>query len=397
MTSLINTTNVVAGQFANGFATDKIRQIVKNSVERGGQVLPFNMVRDAAHLNLSVEIEYTGRSSHNVAVIELDGMTHRFHRTSRVSKHLDDMPVKQLEEQLRTGAYFFVEVDGEPKLVDFKLDAAHHFIHPDHEIRGLMNHIGVSEIDSVHRRNRHLHGNTQLDTHFLGAPYSAEDLTVDILNRMIAGGEFQSIVRYLWSPFNKAINGTFELIRLICANGMIGTTNFMNSKIPLMNMWEENMSIANRQLQSRIHNKATQRLNMMNTEGSSLLTLMQITSHIEKRLENDDIDAEEDAILRGLKNVVDPRVHMMNVYRESVFDNAHVAAQQVGHLTKMDAWNIVTEMSSHTSENNKSTTFALSRIANDLVFAERNFRVKQMLDSPFKSADHAFFGNIIAA
>lgn len=389
MTSLMN---VVPGNFSSGFATDKIRDIVKKSVDEGGKILPFHMVRDASSLTLEVDLEHTERSSHQVAIITVDGMSHRFSRTSRVSKHLQEMPAKQLEEQLRSGAYFFIEVDGEPKLVDFKLDAAHNFIHTDKEIHGLMNHIGVSDIDRLHRRNRHLHGNTQLESHFLGSPYSADDVTVDILNKMVAGGEFQSVVRFLWSPFNKAINSSFELIRLICVNGMIGTTNFMNTKIPLMNMWEQNLSIANKQIQARIHNKATSRLEQMSRESASVLTLMQIKSHIEKRAADKEVEVEDRNLLVGLKRVVDPTVHLAHVYRPSVFDNAHVAAQQASHLSKMDAWNIVTEMSSHTSEGDDSTTFALSRIANDLMFSDRDFRVKQAIDSPFKSSDHAFFG-----
>ncbi len=283
----IGSSNLLSGNFAQGFQHDRVRAMIKDSVERGGDKVKFEMVRDGSGLTLeTIKHPATSKrgSGFNTVGLHLNGYFHEFDRYSRVTKQLENMPLDQLQERLRTGAYFFIEVGGEMELVDFQYDADHAFIHTDDQIKGLMDHIGVSPIDSLSRRNKHLHGNTQLTTHYLGAPFSAEDMTVDVLNRVIAGGEFQSVIRYVWSPFMKNIVSNYELVRLICANGMIGTSNFMNRKVPLLNMWQENMSIANKQTQARIQNMATKRFDSMAKESASLSTLLQLAAHAEKRL-----------------------------------------------------------------------------------------------------------------
>lgn len=384
--------NVVAPDFRIGHSVDVLRQRIKSMVEAGGQVAKFEMIRDAGDLTLDVG---TSRKGKPLARIQVGGLHHEFSESSRVSRHLQTMHAHEVRDRLRSGAFFFLEQDNQMKLVDFVLDAPNRFIHTDLDIHNLMNTIGVSPIS--HRRDRHLHGNTHNQSLYLGSAFSAEDLSIAELNGQAMGGEFSSLLRFVWNPFQQHVNSAFELIRLICANGAVGIASFLNTKVPLMNQWEQNLHIASKQIQALVQNKVDVRLRRMAAENASVGVLMQLETHMMKRLGNEDVDPQDAQMFRALMNVVDPAAHLGNIYKPEIFDFVNIAAQLPGHLTKMDAWNIATEMNSHTEATNDSTHFALSKIANDLMFTDRDYRVHRKIASPFSSADQAFFGNIAVA
>lgn len=383
-------TNIVTPDFRAGHNVNVLREQIKAMVEQGGQPAKFEMIRNASGLDLSVG---TSRKGKPVARIEIGGYHHEFPEMSRVSRHLQTMPATEVQDRLRSGAFFFIEQDNQMKLVDFVLDAPNRFIHSDSDIHNLMNTIGVSPIG--HRRNRHLHSNTHNDTLYLGSAFSAENLSITELNQNAMGGEFSSLLRFVWNPFQMHVNSAFELIRLVCANGAAGIASFLNSKVPLMNQWEQNLHIASKQIQSLVQNKVDVRLRRMAQDNASVGTLLQLENHLMKRLGNEDVDPTEAQMFRSMLNVVDPAIHLGSIYKEGVFDNASIAAQLPSHLTKMDAWNIATEMNSHTEATADSSHFALARIANELMFTDRDYRVHRKIESPFSSADQAFFGQIV--
>lgn len=385
-------TNIVTPDFRAGHNVDVLRQQIQTMVEAGGQVAKYEMIRDASDLKLDVG---TSRKGKPLARIEVGGLHHEFGENSRVSRHLQTMHAHEVRDRLQSGAFFFLEQDNQMKLVDFVLDSENRFIHTDTDIDNLMSTIGVSPIS--HRRDRHLHGNTHNQNLYLGSAFSAENLSIAELNGAAMGGEFSSLLRFIWNPFQQHVNSAFELIRLICANGAVGIASFLNTKIPLMNQWDQNLHIASKQIQALVQNKVDVRLRRMAAENASVGVLMQLETHMLKRLGNEDVDPQDKQMFKALMNVVDPAAHLGNIYRPDVFENASIAQQLPGHLTKMDAWNIATEMNSHTEATNDSSHFALSKIANDLMFTDRDYRVHRKIASPFSSADQAFFGEILVA
>ena len=215
------------------------------------------------------------------------------------------------------------------------------------------------------------------------------------MNGKVEGGEFNSMLRFLWSPFSSHINTAFELIRLICANGMVGLASFLNAKVPLINMWQQNMDIAAKQIQNAVDAKFEKRFLTMSNTATSVGVLMNIGKHIEERLYAHDLPDTERALLNGLMQVVDPIQHVGHVYSDRVFTDNNVAQQCPAHLSKMDTYNIVTELSSHTSEADNSSDNALQKIANALMWTERDFKTSRLVVKPFNSADDAFFGLIV--
>ena len=103
-------------------------------------------------------------------------------------------------------------------------------------------------------------------------------------------------------------------------------------------------------------------------------------------------------MLRNIQSIVDPRRHLREVYQSNVFGKGSpAAAQYPAHLTTMDAYNIATEIRSHTPAVAKSTERALDMIANDMVFDHKNIILPSTgkvsrKPSAFSDADAAFFG-----
>lgn len=365
-----------------------LRNVIERDVHTKPIVLPFEMVRDAK--KLIIEPVKTAKGGTGLHIDFGNGLEHMFDEYSRVSKHLSDTPIHLLQERLQTGAYFFAEIDNKPTLVDFVLNAENRFIHNDNDIQNLMNVLGVSPI--TNGRQKRLHKNTQMKTHYLGNAYSTRPISVGSLNQDVEGGEFNSLLRYVWSPFSQHINTAFELIRLICSNGAVGLASFLNAKVPLVNMWEQNLEIASRQIQNTVDTKVSKRLLHMSQQHASVAQLLAISSHIEKRMGVEGVDAEEHRLLSNLLRVTNPIEHLSHIYGDNVFDNKNVGAQCIGHLSKMDAFNISTELATHTNGSEESTHHAVQKIANQLMWTDRDFKTKRSIDSPFTSANNAFFG-----
>lgn len=366
---------------------DNLRESINQQVNARVVRPKFQMVRDASHLKMEAFRTDKG----NQLSIDLgNGLTHVFDEKSRVTKHLMDTPHAMLEQKLQQSGFFFMELDNKPKLVDFVMGANNRFVHSDDNIRSLIDLLGVSEVPSG--RHAHLHGTTQIRSHYLGKAYSTQPISVDTINGDVQGGEFNSLLRFMWSPFSQHINSAFELIRLICANGNVGLANFLNAKVPLINMWQENLDIASQQIQTIVDTKVTKRLENMSRTATNLDVLLNIAKHVEERLKNPEIDDLSKNLLEGVARVVDPVAHLGHIYTDRVFEDRNVAAQLAGHLSKMDAYNICTELSSHSQYNEKSTDNALQKMANALMWTERDFKTSRNIPQPFSSADNAFFG-----
>lgn len=345
--------------------------------------------------NANVKVSNLFDGSGNIrAHILVDGQKeHVFDASSRVSKALShasgdqlSLATSQLENRLSNGNYFFVD----NQLVDFRDGSYSGFVHDDRAIENLVKHIGITDNENVTRSGLRL--NTVPSDFMLMNRYSTEGFDVP---GYLQGGKFTSSMLFTWSPFTSFVRGAFEIVRQICSNGMVGTSELINSRIPLINRWEEHLQIANIQMQNKVSGLVTHRLSEMGTQRASIADLQLVARHAAIRKQEVGNLAEKrrlDAIIK----VSDPIIHLSNHYQPNVFAEKNIAARVPGHLTQFDCYNLATELSTHTSESEDSTTGALQRLANGLLFPSNTDGIRELNRAPILSAfsnpDQAFFG-----
>jgi len=335
----------------------------------------FEMINDA---NVTIETGYTEKNFPVAIATINDTYQHHFSENSRVSKSLDVMTSDDLTDRL-TGGHFFME---NGQLVDFRDGQYNGFIHSDDSIQKLIDVIGYTE---------HAHRKTSLSS-----VWSNNDIEVPLY---AAGGDFQSRLSFSWNPFMKDVHSTFELVRLICTNGMTGLTSFLNTKIPLVNRWEEHLEIASRQIQNKVSSKVVARLGEMGNERATVSECQSIVTHVDDRLKNGNVDQVSRERLKNIAMVASPTLHLGKVYKENVFGDRRLGAQLPSHLSTFDVYNMATEINTHTAETSGSSSFAMDKIANALIFdredlTKHSARFGQPTLSAFSDAEAAFFGNV---
>lgn len=345
--------------------------------------------------NAKVEVETTkdAKGDDNAVITVNDKYQHQFPRNSRISKNLKIMTPADMAERLSGGSFFFVDEN----LYDFREGNYKGFIQDDETILKLIDLLGIHESP---RGDMRVHDNVTARRVKLGRKWSSHPITIDAFKD---GGEFKSELHYGWSPFMKTINSAFKLERLICTNGMRGMRTFMNTKIPLVNRWEEHLDIANIQIQNKVDAICKRRFVEMSRERASVAELASLANHARERIVTDGEPgrwAEANARLNNIIGVVDPERHLRDVYQAHLFHKrSPAAAQYPGHLTTLDAYNIATEIRSHSEPAAKSTERAMDIIANDLVFDHKNIILPSSgkvtrRTSTFSDPDAAFFGDV---
>lgn len=345
-------------------------------------MLKYELIRNA---NVRVT---SSRNSANfpIAQITVNGQyAHTFEPESRVSRNLETMDAESLEALMQGGTYFFVE----GVLVDFRYGNYNGFVHEDESVKQLAKVIGIVEAKQLSTR---LQDNLTSNKYSLGASWSKNAIVVPEYND---GGAFKSELLFSWNPFVKTVNSAFMLWRLICSNGMRGVTSFLNTKIPLINRWEEHLEIANVQIQNKVDVMVKKRLAGMGDQFATVSELQGIASHARRRYERTMQGEAAHDQLRAIINIADPSMHLADVYRENVFKDKRLSAQVPGHLSLFDAYNLATEVRTHTRETEGSSALALDRLANDMVFNHQDLtqhaaRYTQARSPSFANHDAAF-------
>jgi hypothetical protein len=323
-----------------------------------------------------------------------------FSPDSRISKALSLMSAEDLSQRMTGGQYFFV--DG--KLMDFRDGNYGGFVHSDESIQQLINIIGFLDTAGMGRSKPFKKSNTLSSGLMLGNIWYDDEETkterqIIVPGYAADGGKFTSRMAFRWNPFVKNVESLFQIIRLICENGMVGLASLCNTRIPLINRWEEHLDIAYKQIQNKVEAIATQRFRQMATERASVEEVTQLYRHAEHRVKgaNKEGRLTEAEKLARISKICNPVVHLGTVYNESVFRDQRLAAQHPAHLTTFDAYNMATEIRSHTVENDESTDHALDRFSNRILFERKDLasyaqRESQVRLSAFSNPDEAFFG-----
>ena len=347
--------------------------------------------------NAAVEVNpiVTNKGLVHAHIVVNDQYEHTFNPSSKVSQSLsiartpDEMKLAtiQLRERMNGGQFFFVN----DTLVDHRDGHYNGFIHPAASIDKLMEVIGI-QTDVSHLRRVGMRLNTTVSTITLSKQWSVEGFHIP---GYLEGGAFSSGINFGWSPFMNFVRGIFEITRLICTNGMVGTSELINSKIPLMNRWEEHLAIANIQMQNKVQSNVAARLEEMTYNRSTVNELRLVTKHVRERL-NTTVDTLESKMLSDLVKIIDPIIHLTDYYKPDVFKDSNVCARLPGHLSQFDLWNIITEMYTHTTQSEDSSDGGLQRLANKMLFPNVDEAKGRVVDvvplvSAFSDPDRAFF------
>lgn len=351
----------------------------------------YNLFRNA---NVEVTPTYDENGNALAEIVVNNQFSHTFSKQSRISKALNvgsgtdalRMARSQLQSRLTGGDYFFVG----DELIDFRDSAYTGFIHNDNSIEQLMKHIGVDRADALVRTGLRL--NTMDSSISLSSVHSTEDFNV---MNIAAGGDFKSSIIYSWSPFASFVRGIFKVMRVVCSNGMVSTADEINTRIPLLNRWEEHLDITNVQMQNSIQSLMNKRFSNMVDNRISVRDLKLISKHANLRAA-ESTDPSEVMRLKRIEQIVNPSLHLRDYYAPEVFSNMNIASQMPGHLSVFDAWNCITEMLSHTNATPNSTVGSLQTFASSLVFPTKESTTthlnKKPLLSAFSDPDKAFFG-----
>jgi len=363
--------------------------LMRNSVQKeldAPVISPkWELITDASDIKLQRDIDKKGNT---ILHMNVGDNYHLFDHKSRVARRLENTPIFEVEASLKKSQFFKLASTSNIELYDFA--PSDYFVHSEQSIQALMDILGVTMIPNG--RSKQLHKNSQLKEHYFGRTYSAADLSIESLNQNGMFGDFSSIIRFVWSPFTHTISTSYELMRLICANGAVGLANFLNTKIPLVDMWQQNLDIACKHIQTQVDDKFTTRLQQMHRTHASVGVLLNLQKHVEERLGNADNSFQETMLLEGVQRVINPVEHCGHIYKDNVFNDVNVASQVQSHLSKLDVFNIVTELSSHTIGTEKSSMNALQRMANQLLWTEKDFKTSRFIESPFANTQHAFYG-----
>lgn len=362
--------------------------------------LNFEMVR-GSDVELTPVTNYTKGEEKIVGVkLDVQGYRHEFDRNSGLVRQLKAVTTDELQDRLSGGNYFFVN----GRLMDFRAGDYEGFIQSDAGISNLMQHLGAMERKRGHFTRSVTPGFNREQV--LGRAWEKQEFHVP---GMKEGGAFNSTVSFMWNPFYRDIHTHVGVERLICDNGMVATADVMNYTVPMVNDWREGLEIAHRRLTNKLESTLVGGLENTTTHRASVATVALLNDHITNRMKaavnfGNMSDAEASAKLRErnrrlleLGELTDVKRQLGQQYTTKVFEDRSIGKMLPSHLTAFDAFNIATELSSHTNESQHSSNSALNGIANGIVFQNSELKSQHaFVDTPrlsdFNDHDQAFMG-----
>lgn len=337
------------------------------------------------HRNAKVEthMERNFRGKESLVVTINDKHRHTASATSSWTDRAKTYGPEMVQDHLQGGTFFINSESGQ--VVSHQLKSYNGFVHSDENINQLLDHIGHSNAERTNRvQLSSVHSNMEIQ-----------------FPNMDSGGDFNSELSFLWDPFQSHVRANFKLIRMICSNGMVGLSDFMNCKIPIVNEWVEHLQIANAQIQNKVENMLRQRINIMTREPASVRDCQRVVDAGFARIKSSlNLSDERATRLRNIIAVCDPQIHLKSHYPDSVFLDRRLSEQTASHLSEFTVWNMLTEMATHTDPVEDSTTLAVQKHANGLLIPANNAakvsRGQQNVEVRFDDVDAAFAGDLLA-
>ena len=302
------------------------------------------------------------QQGNDCARMVIDGhIEHQFPADSRISRALSHTPVSLIEKRITNGS-FFLKGD---TLLSYKDGDKNHFTHTDESIASLIDHVGYTETNP---NDAQLGGYNNTNSKRIRLQSVRSNVELEVPGYQ-TGNEFNSELSFAWSPFETHVSSAFRLVRLICLNGMTGMTSFLNTKVPLVNRWEEHLDITNKQIQNKITGMMGGRFEQMINQPATVRDVQRVMTHITNRLESsaNQSSAKRSNLMIKTARMIDPQVHLTG-YLNGAIEDGRVADQLTAHISMHTLWNMITELVSHTYEGDNSSNSALDKFANEVLF-----------------------------
>lgn len=367
-------------------------QIITNKQQIKQFEQGFAMVRNADVQVVPVIVHKQGHNEGQGAkLIIADRFEHVFHPKHSVSLSLA-AGTDALANRFKGGTFFFKEnfpVEGQTDLVCFQDGSYKGFVHTDDGIQSLLDHIGATtQFNKAHYTNT--------TSKLLRLQNIRSNVEINI-PQFQKGGDMTSQLSFAWDPFQSHIRAVFQVIRQICSNGMVGLADFMNSKVPMVNDWKRHMEIVDIQVQNKMTSIIGTRMLAMSKSHATIRDCYRIKNACMERLNDVKTHRNADQLdrLRRICMIADPDLHLVDKVPSAVLHDQRLCDLTSSHLSEFTAWNLLTELASHTYSTENSSQFALHKHANAILIDRDgstngaiNNRLSQQL--AFQNVDAAF-------
>ncbi len=341
------------------------------------------------HKPSKVDFLYGGNK--NWSVMLDDEFSFNLDRRSPITGQLNlEMDRDHLVEQFTEGRFFIVD----DNVIDYRLAGDLKFMHDDESIKQLVGHLGfarpVSDNMFLGRTSRSTRHGVSRSLQARSQTEAFEAAAIDSL-----GGQFDIRTGFKWSPFTLDINSYIEMWRQVCENGAVAISPIVNSRIPMMNQWKENLAISNQVIRHNFDKIIMPRLAALPDERISMFDLMTLKNIVGNMASSEDKNFAHDSMqhLKLIEDTLDqawdPRADALG--RNNLkFIPAPVSA--------FDAMNIATEISTHHTPGDRTNSRA-QVFVNELIFSDTRRRnldvdVNNLVTdiATFDNVDRAFFG-----
>lgn len=394
--------------------------------------LSWKMIRAG---NARVERELTGRFNLDEVVqarlvVEDEAgreYSHLMPASNSLSRALELQSANNVSKRVNGGDFFVVN----GRIVDFRpATAKRQFTHTDESIDTLINKVGMryrstelveQEDGSGGRLVEHIHqlgeNATQPEEHnALMAVAKKATVRERLLSKDVSlsafrdptdieiegfkeGGQFVSLVGQVWSPFKPHVEFTLGLVRVLCANGMIGTRDELVQQFQIVNEWDHHLDIASQRFREDVHRHIRGRFATMRDKRASLENVTRAYEHVSKRIKKLESSHPEYGRAKNLLGVLDTKYHLKDFYSDHVFEQSKLRGALPSHLTMFDLWNCVTEADSYLPDCQGSRSETVQGFANELMMTTQHLHgvgrmVDRAMQAPCSDPDQAFFGTV---
>lgn len=207
-----------------------------------------------------------------------------------------------------------------------------------------------------------------------------------------AGGNFNISSGFTWSAFEQNLKTNVSMLREICSNGAVMKSRFFEKEVPILNLHSHHLDIAANQMIYTAERMIKQRIEKMGREFALNREVEMVMSHAERRIGTAITNEERERLVK-LNNALGYYGDCSKYYTQEAMNNG-VYRELESPISRMDLWNITTEMNSHTGQNIDSTKNALDHISTRLLFPKDTGRVisEKASKQTFGNPELAFFG-----
>lgn len=293
---------------------------------------------------------------------------HSFGKKTSMFKNFFEYDITVLTESLKGAPFVFLG----DELIDYRDNRYKGFVHQEDVLNQIADEVGVDTHSSFKQKHRKKNGKF-----VLGSKVFSFDFQLD----ENSNNSFASKLSFPFSPFSPNVECFVGLERLVCLNGMVTNSSIFNYKIPIINNVQENLRVAIRQLSPSIRHDFESHVSKLQQEQASIAETLRTRHFIQERIDPEIQNTMELGVLSQLSFVCDVKTHCQGYDDEIIRSSA--AKFYPSHLKRYDVWNILTELDAHTQETKTSTSVAVQRYANTILFnsatfCERNERTSQL-------------------